>query len=160
MTALAVAYEQIGKDDLAVCAFSKAVALAKLDNNQGDFLLMGQSLLPLINLYENKNGHQGFLTNIRNILHTNLQNQAKSVIKSCSDNLLSQRESDVLQLIAKGLTNKQIGEVLFLSSNTIKSHRSNIYRKLRAENRIQAISQAKYGRFDRCALIELLVLTR
>ncbi|MDI9566036.1 MAG: LuxR C-terminal-related transcriptional regulator [Brevefilum fermentans] len=143
LTALAVAYEQIGKDDLAVCAFSKAVALAKLDNNQGDFLLMGQSLLPLINLYENKNGHQGFLTNIRNILHTNLQNQAKSVIKSCSDNLLSQRESDVLQLIAKGLTNKQIGEVLFLSSNTIKSHRSNIYRKLRAENRIQAISQAK-----------------
>lgn len=143
LTALAVAYEQTGKEDLAVCAFSKAVALAWPENNLGDFLLMGQSLLPLINLCDNINDHQGFLTSIRNILHTNLQNQAKSVTKPISSNLLSQRESDVMQLIAQGLTNKQIGEVLFLSCNTIKSHRSNIYRKLQAENRIHAISQAK-----------------
>ncbi|MCB0711055.1 MAG: response regulator transcription factor [Ignavibacteriae bacterium] len=56
---------------------------------------------------------------------------------------LSERELEVLTHIAEGRTNPEIAEVLFLSPNTIKSHVSNIYRKLDVERRAQAVARAK-----------------
>jgi DNA-binding NarL/FixJ family response regulator len=49
-------------------------------------------------------------------------------------NSLSQREIDVVKLIAKGYNNKEIGEKLFLSPLTIKTHRHNILQKLNLNN--------------------------
>ncbi len=43
---------------------------------------------------------------------------------------LSERETDVLRLVAKGLSNKEIGETLFISMHTVISHRKNITKKL------------------------------
>lgn len=45
-------------------------------------------------------------------------------------NELSKRENSILKLIAKGLTNKEIAEILFLSSHTVITHRKNITAKL------------------------------
>jgi LuxR family maltose regulon positive regulatory protein len=56
---------------------------------------------------------------------------------------LSEREIEVLQLIAEGLTNPEIAARLFLSLNTIKVHTRNIYAKLSVNNRIQAVARAK-----------------
>lgn len=56
---------------------------------------------------------------------------------------LSERESEVLQLIAAGLTNRQIAQKLFLSPNTIRVHASNIYGKLGVHNRTQAVARAR-----------------
>ena len=56
---------------------------------------------------------------------------------------LSDRELEVLNHIAEGRTNPEIAEVLFLSPNTIKTHVSNIYRKLDVERRAQAVARAK-----------------
>ncbi len=56
---------------------------------------------------------------------------------------LSNRELEVLQLIAQGLTNREIGERLFLSLNTVKAHTRNIYGKLDIHNRTQAVSRAR-----------------
>ena len=50
--------------------------------------------------------------------------------------LLSAREREIMQLIAKGYSNTQIGETLFLSPLTIKTHRTNILRKLGLKNSI------------------------
>lgn len=55
---------------------------------------------------------------------------------------LSPRESEVLQLVAKGMTNKEIGEVLFISENTVKTHLQNIMDKLHLANRSQAAAYA------------------
>ncbi|MGH2754515.1 MAG: response regulator [Actinomycetota bacterium] len=55
---------------------------------------------------------------------------------------LSERELEVLQLLAKGATNDQIATELFLSEKTVKSHLSSIFRKLRVSNRTQAASKA------------------
>jgi LuxR family maltose regulon positive regulatory protein len=57
--------------------------------------------------------------------------------------LLSERELDVLQLIAEGLTNREIAGRLFLSVNTIKSHNRNIFEKLGVRNRMQAVVMAR-----------------
>jgi len=56
---------------------------------------------------------------------------------------LSKREYEVLQEISKGLSNKEIGEKLFLSESTIKTHVSNLLVKLNARRRTQAIQIAK-----------------
>ena len=51
---------------------------------------------------------------------------------------LTEREIEVLQLIAEGLTNQEIGSRLYLSPNTVKVHAHNIYGKLGVNNRTQA----------------------
>ncbi len=56
---------------------------------------------------------------------------------------LSKRELEVLNGIASGLSNKEIGEKLFLSESTIKTHVSNLFVKLDAKRRTQAIQKAK-----------------
>jgi DNA-binding NarL/FixJ family response regulator len=56
---------------------------------------------------------------------------------------LSQRERDVLQLVATGATNQEIGSYLFLSPHTVKQHTSGLYRKLGARNRTDAVQRAR-----------------
>ncbi len=56
-----------------------------------------------------------------------------------SEHLLSQREEEISRLLIKGVTNIDIGEELFISVNTVKTHIKNIYRKLNVSNRIQLI---------------------
>ncbi|MEM1002854.1 MAG: response regulator transcription factor, partial [Bacteroidota bacterium] len=56
---------------------------------------------------------------------------------------ISKREYEVLQAIAKGLSNKEIAAQLFLSESTIKTHVSNLLTKLDAKRRTQAIQIAK-----------------
>ena len=56
---------------------------------------------------------------------------------------ISNRELEVLQLMAGGLSNQEIAGRLFVSLNTIKTHTSNLFLKLEAERRTQAIEKAK-----------------
>jgi DNA-binding CsgD family transcriptional regulator len=56
---------------------------------------------------------------------------------------LSKRELEVLQLMAKGLSNAEIAEQLFVSLNTIKTHSSKIFEKLEVKRRTQAVEKAK-----------------
>ena len=56
---------------------------------------------------------------------------------------LSERELEVLQLLAEGLTNQEIATRLYLSVNTVKAHTRNIYGKLAVHNRTQAVVRAR-----------------
>lgn len=63
------------------------------------------------------------------------------------DNLLvddlTEREIEVLRLIAQGYSNKEIGEHLSMTVNTVKTHIKNIYGKLLVSRRVQAVEKAK-----------------
>ena len=59
-----------------------------------------------------------------------------------SDTRLSPRETDVLKLVARGATNREIADSLFISENTVKTHLSNIMEKLHLANRSQAAAYA------------------
>lgn len=56
---------------------------------------------------------------------------------------LSNREYEVLQLLTKGYSNAEIGENLFLSVSTVKTHVSNLFVKMDVKSRVQAIEKAK-----------------
>ena len=56
---------------------------------------------------------------------------------------ITKRELEILELIAKGLSNREIGEQLFVSENTVKTHSSRLFEKLSAKRRTQAVQMGK-----------------
>lgn len=75
-------------------------------------------------------------------LHKEYKKQAKSVQFQYPSSPLTSRELEVLQLVRKGHTNKQIAEHLFITERTIKFHISSILSKLQAETRTEAVDTA------------------
>lgn len=59
--------------------------------------------------------------------------------KHKASDLLSERESEILNLVTSGMSNKEIAEKLFLSQRTIKAHLTNIFNKLNVASRSEAI---------------------
>lgn len=55
--------------------------------------------------------------------------------------LLTDRENQILDLLAQGFRNKEIAEKLFVSVNTIRTHIYNVYEKLHVQNRIEALNK-------------------
>ena len=62
--------------------------------------------------------------------------------QTISQNILSKKESEVLELISVGLTNKEIASKLFVSKRTIETHRANILKKLDVKNTAELIKKA------------------
>ena len=56
---------------------------------------------------------------------------------------LSQRELEILKLIAQGLSNREIGERLYLALDTVKGHNRKIFNKLQVQSRTEAIARAR-----------------
>ncbi len=56
---------------------------------------------------------------------------------------ISQREYEVLQLLASGMSNQEIAGQMFVSENTVKTHLSNLYFKLEVKRRTQAVEKAR-----------------
>jgi DNA-binding NarL/FixJ family response regulator len=58
---------------------------------------------------------------------------------------LTRRESEILELVVKGMSTKAIAQSLFLGEETIKSHLSSIYRKLKVKSRAEAVAVVRVG---------------
>ena len=59
-----------------------------------------------------------------------------------TDEVLTNREKEVLRCIAQGYSTKQITQILFISENTVESHRQNMFRKLHARNMAELVIKA------------------
>lgn len=76
-------------------------------------------------------------------LHKVTPTVSKINFKKIEELGISKREYEVLTEISKGLSNKEIGDKLFVSESTIKTHVSSLLVKLDAKRRTQAIQKAK-----------------
>ena len=96
----------------------------------------------LQNLMSNaeKGGRKHTVQKIRSILNKNLiaPTQIENLIEP-----LSERELEVLQLMAEGMTHTEIAGKLYLSPNTLKAHAQNIYQKLNVHNRMEAVNKGR-----------------
>lgn len=72
-----------------------------------------------------------------------LMPQAPSMPPTGQDIHLSARETEILQLVSRGLSNREIAEAIALSRFTIESHTRNIYRKLAVGSRTEAVFEAQ-----------------
>lgn len=72
-----------------------------------------------------------------------LQIRTMQSAQSATANPLSPRETDILRLLAKGISFDEISQILALSRSTISTHAKNIYRKLEAHSRNEALYKAR-----------------
>lgn len=80
------------------------------------------------------------MARIEQALHARQQQTASSQVPAES---LSEREREVLRLLAAGLHNPEIARMLTVSENTVKAHVKHIYRKLGVNDRVQAANRAR-----------------
>jgi len=64
-------------------------------------------------------------------------------MKIVGDAKLTKREEEVLKLIAKGMDRNEMADKLFISGETVKMHIKNMYKKLKAKNKIDALIKTK-----------------
>jgi len=74
---------------------------------------------------------------------TNAASDTTTIPTSSVPDLLTDREHEVLMCIADGCSNREIGERLFISENTVKKHVNSIYSKLGVTRRTQAVLRAR-----------------
>ena len=71
-------------------------------------------------------------------------NLASKLAERVSSKGVSEREIDVLKLMAQGKSNKEIGPALFISGGTVKSHVKSIFSKLNVNSRAEAVANAAH----------------
>ena len=140
---LAVAYQSQGDTPTALKYLERAVRLAEPEGYLRVFVDEGAPLVSLLQKLPAE--HETLKAYIRKLLDAfpTVEAQAPPSPAQPLIEPLSERELEVLHLIARGLTNHEVGASLFLSLNTVKVHTRNIYSKLDVNNRTQAVARAR-----------------
>ena len=142
----ALAYRAQGDLPAALLPLKRALALAEPEGYVRMFLDEGLSMMQLL---KEASTHE-IMPDYTDKLLTAFESE-KRKIKDKPDlppaqsliDPLSQREIKILQLIAQGLSNREIGERLFLALDTIKGHNRKIFDKLQVQSRTEAIARAR-----------------
>lgn len=105
------------------------------------YLLKSSSQEEVINaIIKVANGNSYFSPEVTLSLLNKTQNSSQD--SSQQNELLTDRETEIVQLIAEGFSNKEIGNKLFISHRTVDTHRTNIMKKLNVSNIAGLISYA------------------
>lgn len=72
----------------------------------------------------------------------NLEENIRPIVSPSDQPILTRREKEVLQLIAQGLTNKEIADKIFVSTSTVDSHRKNLLHKFNVMNTAALVAHA------------------
>jgi LuxR family maltose regulon positive regulatory protein len=143
----AIALHALCETDKAEQVLGNALALAEPGGFIRIFVDEGQSMALLLNETLNRGIAPNYVQRLLTAFPFDETDQAVSsqtqAPKSELDEPLSQRELEVLQLIAQGLSNREISERLFLALNTVKGHNRKIFDKLQVQRRTEAVARAR-----------------
>jgi len=143
----ATAYQIQGEKDKAIETISTALSLAE----PGGFIrLFLDEGMPMAQLLSDAAAGGIMPDTIKKLLaafesEKKKENSSGSSLSTYPSELapLSQRELDVLRLIAQGLSNREISQKLFLALDTVKGHNRAIFEKLQVQNRTEAVARAR-----------------
>lgn len=107
------------------------------------FLDEGDLLRPLLESVAPRLKDSDLSAFVKRLLEAMPGESVKGKTKPVDEERFSEREREVLRLLAAGLTYEEIGRQLFLSLNTVQFHVKNIYGKLLVNKRVQAIEKAR-----------------
>ena len=141
-------YRQGNQPERAIEDCSASLALAEAGPFLASYVTRGevveQVLIEIQETFESIDYERaGFSKHFLKRILTAFKLQSKSSGPQILSESLSDREMDVLLLLAAGLTNQQIAEKLFISLNTVKSHIKRINAKLDVHNRTQAVHRSR-----------------
>ncbi len=149
MVVQAVAYHAHGDMDTAVCLLHDALVLAR----PGGFVrLFVDEGLPMVRLLSEATARGMMPEYTGTLLAAWDAERQRSVSESpfgiarsfvTLDEPLSERELEILRLIAQGCSNREISERLFLAVDTVKGHNSSTYAKLGVYRRTEAVARAR-----------------
>jgi LuxR family maltose regulon positive regulatory protein len=143
----AIAHHALGEREQAVQVLGDALALAEPGSFIRIFVDEGQPMALLLNETLNRGIAPNYVQRLLTAFPFDETDQAVSsqtqASKSELDEPLSQRELEILRLIAQGLSNREISQRLFLALNTVKGHNQKIYSKLQVQSRTEAIARAR-----------------
>jgi LuxR family maltose regulon positive regulatory protein len=136
-----------GETASAITALKRALALAEPENYVRSFLDIGKPMQELLlwSLDSQSLSEQHLRSYVSRLLShfgADISAERKQPTSDALIEPLSQRELDVLRLIAKGLSNREISEQLFLALSTVKGHTRIIFDKLQVQRRTEAVARA------------------
>ena len=138
----AIAYQANGELDKALQALGDALMLAEPDGFMRIFLGEGAVMAQLLSDAMAQGMMPGYVSKLLAVFEAEKQEPDLPLPQALIDPL-SERELEVLALVAAGLKNKEIAEQLFISLNTVLYHIKNIYDKLGVRKRTLAIIKAR-----------------
>jgi LuxR family transcriptional regulator, maltose regulon positive regulatory protein len=120
-------------------AVLRALALARPEGLTRVFVDNGRPLAAL--LLQARHLYPKYTAHLLEAIHDN--GAAPSAPGAARTDPLTEREQDILALIAQGQTNRQIANILYLGIGTVKGHINHMFRKLNVQNRTQALLRAR-----------------
>jgi LuxR family transcriptional regulator, maltose regulon positive regulatory protein len=127
-----------GYETKALVAIERALRIAEPEGPVRLFLDLGAPLLRLLRRAEARGALPTFGQRLLEAAADSTSSQSSQLIEQLSD-----RELEILRLVAAGLTNREAGERLFISDETVKKHLSSIYGKLSVHRRTEAAARAR-----------------
>jgi LuxR family transcriptional regulator, maltose regulon positive regulatory protein len=145
----AIALRAQDEKERAVSTLAEALALAEPEGYVRTFVDEGSAVVELLSELLELQQRRRLVPPIsahylRKLLATLEQGATSSAsLPATVSEPLSNREREVLALVAAGRSNREIAQELFVAQSTVKTHTNNIYRKLDARSRTQALARAR-----------------
>ncbi|NPA37381.1 MAG: hypothetical protein GXO47_11085 [Chlorobi bacterium] len=142
---------RLNEKEKALFLMDEILEIAKKGNVLQPFIINIKQIFPL---FEDKVTDNNYADFIKQIIKKSSSQGNKDVTEfisrhqelkfiPCNENqILSKREIDIIMLMAKRMSNKEIAEELFISPGTVKLHTISIYKKLNVKKRTEAIAKA------------------
>jgi LuxR family maltose regulon positive regulatory protein len=139
-----VAYQKQSQPDQALAALNRALTLAEPGSWIRPFVELGNIIFELLTRLVDQQGTTKYLSKIlaafEPVLHVEIPEPAQAASQLIEP--LTNREFEILELLGKRLTNKEIAAKLHISVGTVQQHLNHIYAKLDVRGRRQAIVKA------------------
>jgi LuxR family maltose regulon positive regulatory protein len=138
MILLAVAHHMGGDKDQAMQMLDKALVMAEPGNFIRTFADEGLPMAELLSDASTRGMMPDYISKLLTVFETDSSPSTQPFIEP-----LSKRELEVLNLIAQGLSNREISERLFLALSSVKGHNRKIFAKLQVQRRTEAVARAR-----------------